>query len=58
MENNFNLSDAAKAARRAYKNNWNRKNPDKVRAAQARYWEKQARKKVSRVEHEKDGVQN
>lgn len=36
------LNDAAKEARREYKREWNRKNPDKVRAAQKRYWEKRA----------------
>lgn len=33
---------AAAEARRAYKREWARKNPDKVRAAQQRYWEKKA----------------
>lgn len=28
--------------RRAYKREWNRKNPDKVKAAQERYWNKKA----------------
>lgn len=37
------LSEAAKEARRAYKREWNRKNRDKARAAEARYWEKRAR---------------
>lgn len=34
--------DAAREARRAYKRQWNRNNPDKVRAHQQRYWEKKA----------------
>lgn len=42
MDNNHKLSDAAKAARRAYKREWNKLNPDKVKAAQVRYWEKKA----------------
>lgn len=29
-------------ARRAYKREWARKNPDKVKAAQERYWNKKA----------------
>ena len=37
------LSEEAKEARRAYKRAWNKANPDRVRAAQARYWEKKAR---------------
>lgn len=37
------LSEKAKEARRAYKRAWNRRNPDKVKAAQARYWERRAK---------------
>ena len=37
------MTEAAKEARRAYKREWNRKNPDKVKEAQRRYWEKRAR---------------
>lgn len=36
------LTGAAAEARRAYKREWNRKNRDKVRAAQSRYWERKA----------------
>lgn len=36
------MTDKAKEARRAYKREWNRKNPDKVKAAQERYWNKKA----------------
>lgn len=36
------LSEKALEARRAYKRKWNKENPDKVRAAQARYWERKA----------------
>lgn len=35
-------TDAAEA-RRAYKREWARRNPDKVKAAQERYWQKKAR---------------
>lgn len=38
------MTDKAKEARRAYKREWNRKNPDKVRAAQERYWRRKAEK--------------
>ena len=38
----MNKKDMAAEARRAYKREWNRKNPDKVRAAQERYWLKKA----------------
>lgn len=36
------LSKEAIEARRKYKREWARKNKDKVKAAQERYWEKQA----------------
>lgn len=42
------MTDAAKEARREYRRQWAKNNPDKVRAMQERYWEKQA-------EHKKDG---
>lgn len=36
------MTEQAREARRAYRREWNRKNRDKVRAAQERYWEKKA----------------
>lgn len=36
------MTEQAKAARREYKREWARKNPDKVKAAQERYWNKRA----------------
>lgn len=36
------MNEAAKEARRAYKREWNRRNPEKVKAAQERYWTKKA----------------
>jgi len=36
------MTEQAKEARRAYRREWNRKNRDKVRASQERYWEKKA----------------
>lgn len=36
------MTEQAKEARREYKRRWNRENPDKVKAAQARYWAKKA----------------
>ena len=38
----MNIDEAAKEARRAYKREWARKNPDKVKAQQERYWAKKA----------------
>lgn len=36
------MDEKALEARRAYKREWNRKNRDKVREQQARYWAKRA----------------
>lgn len=36
------MNEQALEARRAYKREWNRKNKEKVKAAQARYWERKA----------------
>lgn len=41
---NTALSDRARAARAMYARKWRKKNPDKVRAANKRYWEKKAAK--------------
>ena len=41
------LSDKAKEARREYKREWTRKNPDKVKAAIDRYWEKIAAQRAA-----------
>lgn len=39
----FETDNAAAEARRAFRREWARKNPDKVKAAQQRYWEKKAK---------------
>lgn len=44
------MNEKAKELRRAYKREWNRKNRDKVKAAQERYWTKKAAD-LERVEH-------
>lgn len=49
------LSEAAKEARRAYKREWNRKNRDKVKAAQERYWIRKAMRDPGNQQAEKDG---
>jgi len=36
------MTDEATAARRAYQKEWRKKNPDKVKASAARYWNKKA----------------
>lgn len=43
QENNSKLTDAAKEARKAYRREWAKKNPDKVKEHQARYWNKKAK---------------
>ena len=36
------MSEAARAAQLQYKRNWNRKNREKVRAYNEKYWERKA----------------
>lgn len=36
------MSEAAREARNAYKRKWAKENPDKVKAATRRYWERKA----------------
>ncbi len=36
------MSEVAREARNAYKRKWAKENPDKVKAATRRYWEKKA----------------
>ena len=36
------MSEKGNEARRAYKREWARRNPDKIRAQQRRYWERKA----------------
>lgn len=47
------MTEEARKARRAYKREWNKKNRDKVKAAQNRYWEKKARE--ARDQGQRDG---
>ena len=46
------MTEAAQEARRAYKREWNRQNRDKVKAAQARYWERKAQRKEQNADDE------
>ena len=41
------MSEQAKAARRAYRAEWARKNRDKVKRQQERYWEKRAQREAA-----------
>lgn len=38
------MTEAAKEAKNKYKREWRKNNPEKVRAANERYWEKKARR--------------
>jgi len=40
------MTEQAAEARRAYKREWARKNPEKVRAQQERFWERRAQEKA------------
>lgn len=49
----MDIKEKALEIRRAYKREWNRKNRDKVRAAQARYWIKKAKEAENGGEKDK-----
>lgn len=51
------MTEAAREARRAYKREWNKKNRDKVAAAQRRYWEKKAREGAEDLQAGEPGTQ-
>lgn len=53
MANN-NISEKARLARNAYIREWRKKNPEKVLAAQERYWEKKVAAAQSEAEREKN----
>lgn len=38
------MTDAAREAQRAYMREWRKKNPERVREKNKRYWEKRARR--------------
>ena len=44
------LSEQAIAARREYKKMWARKNPDKVKAQQERYWQRKAAQQAQKAQ--------
>ena len=46
------MSEQAIAARREYQRKWRAKNPEKVRAKNARYWEKVAAARAAKKEQE------
>ena len=48
MKGGDTVTEESKEARRAYKREWARKNPEKVRAAQDRYWERRAAEQAAK----------
>ncbi len=42
QEDHNTMTEQVRAAKAAYKREWAKKNPDKIKAQQARYWERQA----------------
>lgn len=50
------MTEAAKEARRAYKREWNRRNKDKVKAAQERYWNKRAEEAAEAIAKQTAGT--
>ena len=49
---NEKISEQAQEAKRKYQREWAKKNRDKVKAAQRRYWEKKALQAVGRTNEE------
>lgn len=47
------MTKQAAEARRAYKRNWTKNNPDKVKQYQQTYWEKQAAKAAADTQNGK-----
>ena len=52
------MTDAAKEARRQYKRQWAKNNPEKVKAQQDRYWAKRAAQQAEQEQEpeEKEGA--
>ena len=50
--NEKEIHDLVKAEQRRYAKEWRRKNPDKVKAAKQRYWERKALERLEREETE------
>ena len=55
MDSVKQLDEQARAARAAYFREWRKKNPDKVRESNRRYWERKAQKMAEQAEG-KQGV--
>ena len=51
------MTSAAIAARREYKRQWRAKNPDKVKAANERYWTKKGAELILREQQHREAGQ-
>lgn len=49
-----NIEEMAIEARRSYQREWRRKNPDKVRENNRRYWERKAQKMFEQAKSEQE----
>lgn len=49
------MNDEARELRNAYAREWRKNNPDKVKMAQKRYWERRVRRK-SEINKEIEGI--
>lgn len=49
------ISEEAREARRRYKKEWARKNPEKVKAQQERYWQRKAEREAAQDEQQAEG---
>lgn len=52
------LTKEAKAAYNAYRKEWAKRNPDKVRAANERYWQKKAEELKAQAAENNENEQN
>lgn len=48
MSDNISMNEAAKQARREYRRQWYKANPDKQKEYQARYWAKKAEQEAGK----------
>ena len=48
------LKEAVRRTRNAYNREWARKNPEKVRAKQQRYWERKALRELQKNNHSQE----
>ena len=59
MDSEKRLDEQARAARAAYSREWRKRNPDRVRAANRKYWQRRAQRlqeSEAEVKERKEGV--